>query len=152
MGDSTDVEKMERLKQNLQFLRICTGWTASEFGFRLGVSRQTIHTFERNQKYMLTKMNYLAIRKVFDDEVKGSGQDGEILEILLDCLVDRPEQYSKSETDEIRLNSGLLAASMMKDPSKRGRAAKLFKSSLLMSGIEIGDALGSFLSGQSAEP
>ena len=66
-------------------IRSCAGWTAAALGEKLGVKRQTISTIEQGEdKYKMTRMQYLAIRKVLDDEIAGSKDDTQMLHIILD--------------------------------------------------------------------
>ncbi|MBQ1772385.1 MAG: helix-turn-helix transcriptional regulator [Clostridia bacterium] len=125
----------ERLQKNLVLLRNCAGWTASDFGRKLGVSRQTVGTFEKNGN-KLTVMQYLAIHKVFDDEIDGS-EDPEdcMLRILMDSLVDHPDRYPDCVRDEIRINARLFAPSIMKKPQDRSKVSKAWAALLDASGI-----------------
>ena len=126
------MDARERLQKNLALLRNCAGWTASDFGRMLGVSRQTVGTFEKSGN-RLSVMQYLAIHKVFDDEIDGS--DDCMLRILMDSLVDHPDRYPEHVRDEIRINAGLFAPSIMKKPRDRGRVSKAWAALLDASGI-----------------
>ena len=129
------MDARERLQRNLVLLRNCAGWTASDFGRKLGVSRQTVGTFE-NRGNTLSVMQYLAIHKVFDDEIVGSNDPEDcILGILMDSLVDHPERYPEGVRDEIRTNAGLFAPSIMKKPQDRGRVSRAMSALLEASGI-----------------
>ena len=81
-------------------------------------------------------MQYLAIHKVFDDEIVGSNDPEDcILGILMDSLVDHPERYPEGVRDEIRTNAGLFAPSIMKKPQDRGRVSRAMSALLEASGI-----------------
>ena len=129
------MDARERLQENLVLLRNCAGWTASDFGRKLGVSRQTVSTFEKNGN-RLSVMQYLAIHKVFDDEI-GCTEDPDdcILGILMDSLVDHPERYPQGVRDEIRVNASLFAPSIMKKPQDRGKISRAWAVLLDDSGI-----------------
>ena len=126
------MDARERLQKNLVLLRNCAGWTASEFGRMLGVSRQTVGTFEKSGN-RLSVMQYLAIHKVFDDEIDGS--EDCMLRVLMDSLVDHPDRYPEHVRDEIRINAGLFAPSIMKKPQDRSRVSKAWAALLDASGI-----------------
>ena len=125
----------ERLQKNLVLLRNCAGWTASDFGRRLGVTRQTVGSFEKNGN-RLSVMQYLAIHKVFDDEIDSLADPEDcMLKILMDSLVDHPERYPDTVRDEIRNDAGLFAPSIMKKPQDRGRISKAWAALLDASGV-----------------
>ena len=126
------MDARERLQKNLVLLRNCAGWTASEFGRMLGVSRQTVGTFEKSGN-RLSVMQYLAIHKVFDDEIDGS--EDCMLRVLMDSLVDHPDRYPEHVRDEIRINARLFAPSIMKKPQDRSKVSKAWAALLDASGI-----------------
>lgn len=105
------MDEVSRLQRHLPLFRSCAGWTAATLGNKLGVKRQTISTIEQGEdKYKMTRMQYLAIKKVLDDEIaRWSKDEMQMLHIVLDALVDHPEQYTADERTEILDNSKLLA-------------------------------------------
>ena len=138
------MDKADRLQQYLSLLRNCAGWTAEAFGKKLGVSRQTISTFEREGSHLST-MQYLAIRKVFDDEILNNPQDTDMLAQLIEMLVDHPDKYDDKERQEAVAKSKLMAPSIMKDPSERKAISTAWKAILLASGIVISTAFTCYL-------
>ena len=48
-------EEMKRFEDNFLLIRKAVGWSAEEFGDRIGVTRQAINNLE-NKKNKLTKM------------------------------------------------------------------------------------------------
>ena len=123
-------------------IRSCAGWTAAALGEKLGVKRQTISTIEQGEdKYKMTRMQYLAIRKVLDDEIAGSKDDTQMLHIILDALVDHPEKYTADEKTEILGNAKLLAPAIIKTPSDRKTASNKWKAILVASGVIASAAL-----------
>lgn len=123
-------------------IRSCAGWTAAALGEKLGVKRQTISTIEQGEdKYKMTRMQYLAIRKVLDDEIAGAKDDTQMLHIILDALVDHPEKYTADEKTEILGNAKLLAPAIIKSPSDRKTASNKWKAILVASGVIASAAL-----------
>ena len=130
------MDARERLQKNLVLLRSCAGWTASDFGRRLGISRQTVGTFEKNGN-TLSIMQYLAIHKLFDDEIVSSADPEDcMLRILMDSLVDHPERYPENIREEIRTDAGLFAPSIMKRPQDRVRVSRAWAALLEASGLQ----------------
>ena len=77
------MDEISRLQRHLPLIRSCAGWTAAALGEKLGVKRQTISTIEQGEdKYKMTRMQYLAIRKVIDDEIASSGDDTQMLSLI----------------------------------------------------------------------
>jgi transcriptional regulator len=58
-----------KLQNNLLLIRNAGGWTAEEFGDKLGVTKQTISNLE-NKKTEMTKIQYIAIRAILDYEME----------------------------------------------------------------------------------
>ena len=59
------MKEIERMQKNLLLIRRTVGWTADEFGNRIGVSRQTINNLEAGRNKM-SKTQYIAIRSILD--------------------------------------------------------------------------------------
>lgn len=136
------MDEISRLQRHLPLIRSCAGWTAAALGEKLGVKRQTISTIEQGEdKYKMTRMQYLAIRKVLDDEIAGSKDDTQMLHIILDALVDHPEKYTADEKTEILGNAKLLAPAIIKSPSDRKTASNKWKAILVASGVIASAAL-----------
>ena len=138
--------EISRLQRHLALIRSCAGWTAVALAEKLGVKRQTISTIEQGEKkYKMTRMQYLAIRKVLDDEVTASKDDTQMLHFVIDALVDHPENYTPEERTEILSKAHLLAPSIVKKPSERKTAANAWKAILAASGVVVSAALIAFL-------
>ena len=136
------MDEIARLQQHLPLIRSCAGWTAAVLGEKLGVKRQTISTIEQGEeKYKMTRMQYLAIRKVLDDEIAASKDETQMLYIVLDALVDHPEKYTDDERTEILGNAKLLAPAIIKTPSERKAASKKWLAILGASGVIASAAL-----------
>ncbi|WP_087369036.1 helix-turn-helix transcriptional regulator [Faecalibacterium sp. An192] len=60
--------KIHRLQVNLQLIRQAGGWSLSQFGNLLGVSKQTVCNLE-NGTTKLSKLQYVGIRTILDYEI-----------------------------------------------------------------------------------
>ena len=139
------MSEISRLQRHLALIRSCAGWTAATLGEKLGVKRQTISTLEQGEaKYKMTRMQYLAIRKVLDDEM-ASSNDTQMLQCVIDALVDHPENYTIEERNEILSKAHLLAPSIIKAPSERKTVSNAWKAILAASGVVASVALAAFI-------
>lgn len=111
-----------RLGENLLLLRKAAGWTASELGERVGVTRQTINNIEKGAP--LTKTLYLAIRCIFSDEINNHPKDTEMLQYLLDALVDHPEKWSEEQRIVLIDKAQMLTPSIMEKTKSREAVSK----------------------------
>lgn len=140
------MDEISLLQRHLSVIRGCAGWTAATLGEMLGVKRQTISTIEQGEaKYKMTRMQYLAIRKVLDDEIAAHKDDTQMLKVLLDALVDHPSEYTDAERTEILANAKLLAPAIIKTPTERKSASLKWKAILAASGVIASAALIAFL-------
>lgn len=64
----TDKETIEKLRRDLPTIRNLAGWSAARLADLLGVTRATIVTIE-NTEYKMSVIQYLAIRKLLDEEI-----------------------------------------------------------------------------------
>lgn len=120
------MNQVECLQENLLLIRRCAGWTAAELGDRIGVTRQTINNLESNardseghKKFTLSKTQYLAIRKVLDDEIASSPSDTEMLKSILSILVDHPEKYTEEYKKVVLARANMIAPSILAKSSTR---------------------------------
>lgn len=67
------MEEIIRMQNNLLLIRRTVGWTAEEFGEKIGVTRQTINNIESGRN-KLTKTQYIAMRSVLDGNGTGTGR------------------------------------------------------------------------------
>ncbi|MCI7482076.1 MAG: helix-turn-helix domain-containing protein, partial [Clostridium sp.] len=63
--------KVERLQNHLALIRTSAGWSTTELGEKLGVSRQMISNIESGRNKM-TMMQYRAIRHALNEEIASS--------------------------------------------------------------------------------
>ena len=90
------MEEIIRMQKNLLLIRRTVGWTAEEFGEKIGVTRQTINNIESGRS-KLTKTQYIAMRSILDAEMVQKPEDTEMLKVLLDVLVDHPDNYNDGQ-------------------------------------------------------
>lgn len=118
-----DMDEIIRMQENLLLIRRTVGWTAEEFGDRIGVTRQTINNIEfgRNK---LTKTQYIAMRSVLDAEMAQSPDDTAMLRLILDALVDHPDRYDETERSEILSKANLMAPAILAGTATRETVSK----------------------------
>ncbi len=138
------MEEIKRLQKHLYLIRSCAGWTAETLGKKLGVSRQTISSFEKEGNE-LSIIQYLAIRKLFEDEIAASPDDTEMLSQVIEMLVDHPDNYTPEERSAVISNAMLMAPSILKKPSERRTISVAWKAILAASGVVVSLALIAFL-------
>ncbi len=137
----------ERFQDNLLLIRSAIGWTAKEFGERIGVTRQTINNLETKPKNgkrraTLTKTQYIAMRAVVDTEMTKSEKSGnklEMLETILEVLVDNPEKYSQEEREVVLSKANMLTPSILAGTSTREDVSNEYIK--LIKGLGIGVAV-----------
>lgn len=112
-----------RMEKNLLLIRRTVGWTAEEFGERIGVTRQTINNIESGRN-KLTKTLYIAMRSVLDAEMIQSPGETDMLKVLLDVLVDHPENYSDEDREELLGKANLMAPSILAGTTSRAYVSK----------------------------
>ena len=83
------MNEIERLQEHLLLVRRTVGWTAEEFGERIGVTRQTINNLEAGRN-KLNKTQYIAMRSVLDAEMNQYPEETEMLKLILDVFIDNP--------------------------------------------------------------
>lgn len=117
------MEEIIRMQENLLLIRRTVGWTAEEFGERIGVTRQTINNIESGRN-KLTKTQYIAMRSVLDAEIIQAPEDTEMLKVLLDVLVDNPEKYSTDQREELLAKANLMTPSILAGTTSRADVSK----------------------------
>lgn len=124
--------EIERLQQYFLLIRRCVGWTAAEFGERIGVTRQTINNLESNntEKFRMSKTQYLAIRKVLDDEISSSPDDTKMLQTILEILVDHPSSYKAEDREIVLAKANMVAPSILAKSSTREDVSRDWMKSL----------------------
>lgn len=84
---STDDELISRLQTHLSTIRKAAGWSGERLANELGITKQTVSSLETG-KTQMTKMHYLAIRAVFNNEIVVSGNED--LAKIIQLFVDQP--------------------------------------------------------------
>lgn len=117
------MEEIIRMQENLLLIRRTVGWTAEEFGEKIGVTRQTINNIESGRN-KLTKTQYIAMRSVLDAEILQKPEETEMLKVLLDVLVDHPENYSEENRSELLAKANMMAPSILAGTTTRADVSK----------------------------
>ena len=115
--------EIQRMQDNLLLIRRAIGWTASEFGEQIGVTRQTINNIESGRN-KLTKTQYIAMRSVIDAEIVKHPEETEMVKILLDMLIDHPENYLKADYNELLEKANLMSPSILAGTATRETVSK----------------------------
>lgn len=117
------MEEIQRMQYNLLLIRRTIGWTAAEFGDQIGVTRQTINNIESGRN-KLTKTQYIAMRSVIDAELVKHPEETQMVKTLLDMLVDHPENYSKTDYNELLEKANLMSPSILAGTATRETVSK----------------------------
>ena len=115
--------EIQRMQDNLLLIRRAIGWTASEFGEQIGVTRQTINNIESGRN-KLTKIQYIAMRSVIDAEIVKHQEETKMVKIILDMLIDHPENYSKADYNELLEKANLMSPSILAGAATRETVSK----------------------------
>lgn len=127
-------EEIKRFNDILLLVRHIIGWSAEDFGERIGVTRQTINNLE-NGRGKLNKTQYIAMRSVIETEMEEHPDETEMLKVLLDSHVDHPENYTEEAKKEIYQKAAMLAPAITSDTTKRKEISKEWKKILIALGI-----------------
>ena len=92
--------QIQIMQDNLCDLRKIAGWTAETLAGKLGVTKQTISNLE-NQKVKLSRIQYIAIRSVFECEI-ATNQNNTILRKVMWILFQAMPPVYFSRKDDIR--------------------------------------------------
>ena len=117
------MEEIKRMQNNLLLIRRAIGWTATELGDQIRVTRQTINNIESGRN-KLTKTQYIAMRSVIDAETIKHPEETEMIKILLDMLVDHPEKYTEKECNSLLEKANLLTPSILAGTATREIVSK----------------------------
>ena len=136
------MKEITRMQENLLLIRRTVGWTAEEFGDRIGVTRQTINNIESGRN-KLTKTQYIAMRSVLDAEIIQAPEETEMLKVLLDVFVDQPDKYEAKVREELLAKANLMAPSILAGTTSRANVSKEWiKVAGAIAGISISSLLG----------
>lgn len=87
---------IDKFQENLGIIRKVAGWTTQELADELGVARQTVSNLETGKSPM-TKMQYLALRTVFNTEI--ASRENRDLAKVIKTLVDDPIEQMIDDSD-----------------------------------------------------
>lgn len=117
------VNEIQRLQEHLLLIRRMVGWTAEEFGERIGVTRQTINNLEAGRN-KLNKTQYIAMRSVLDVEMKQYPEETEMLKLILDVFIDHPENYNEEEKEKLFSKANMVTPSILAGSTSRKDVSK----------------------------
>ena len=117
------MKEIERMQKNLLLIRRTVGWTADEFGNRIGVSRQTINNLEAGRN-KLSKTQYIAIRSILDAEIAAYPDETEMLKLILEVFVDRPEEYPDKDREALLSKANMITPSILAGSTSRRNVSK----------------------------
>lgn len=135
----TEIE-IDRFDKIFPLVRKAVGWSAEEFGDKIGVTRQTISNLE-NKRIHITKTTYIAMRFVLDEEIEDYPDETEMLKAVLDSFVDNPDKYTDEQREEIRKKTELLSSAVKTKTVSRKEANNEWKALLALS-IVGGSVMG----------
>ena len=91
--------KILRFQNNLRSLRTLAGWTAKEIGEKIGVTKQTILTLEKQPIVrQMSKLQYIGLRTMFELEAASDTENAALLKAVLSKLLDS-EMTEEEMTD-----------------------------------------------------
>lgn len=78
--------KMLNLQLNLKLIRKVCGWTSAELSKLIGITRPTLSKMENSKDCLITKTQYIAIRKLIDYEITENNNEllGTIMRVCVD--------------------------------------------------------------------
>lgn len=134
------MNEIERLQKYLLLVRRTVGWSAEEFGERIGVTRQTINNLEAGRN-KLTKTQYIAMRSVLDAEIAAYPDETEMLRLILDVFVDNPDKYKEEDREKILNQANMVTPSILAGSTSRKDVSKSMITFAAAMGVMLG-ALG----------
>lgn len=87
------------MQKYLPILRKINGWTTEDLGKRIGVTKQTISNLE-NRKVVMTKTQYLALRTVFEYEIRFVDENT-VLKRVMAILFDDDSRLSDEKEQQL---------------------------------------------------
>lgn len=107
MEKNTQIQ-INHLQGNLMAIRKIAGWTAEEFGAKIGVTKQTISNLE-NKKTPMNLTQYIAIRAILDFEISNN-KENTVLPQVVTILLDKADDLN--EKDYYNLKEAISAVSI----------------------------------------
>lgn len=140
------MEKIKRMQDNLLLIRRIVGWSAEEFGEKIGVTRQTINSIESG-RYKLTKTQYLAIRYVLNEEIIRNVEETRMLSDIIKIFIDDPDNYTENQRKELKSKANLIAPSVLAKTATKKELSNEWISLIAATGIAVGTTVASTLLG-----
>lgn len=101
---------IKTMQENLLTIRQIFGWTAEEFGSKIGVSKQTICNIE-NKKSKLSASQYIAIRTILSEEIESRKDEEKIyLSNAVSVLLDENENLTAKQKETAKNEAKVIAA------------------------------------------
>ena len=143
---TTHLSEIDRMQERLLLIRTVVGWTAEDFGNRIGVTRQTINNLEKS-RIKLSKTQYIAMRSVLDEEIRTYPEETKMLQLILDAFIDHPEKYSEEERRELLSKANLISPSILTKTMTRKDVSDEYIKIAKMLGIvlSMGPIMGTWL-------
>ena len=92
--------ELKRFQNNLPTIRKLYGWTIEELATKIGVTKQTISNIE-NRKTELTRIQYIAIRAVFETEASTRPpEERDFLVNIISKLIDSDNPNNTAEQED----------------------------------------------------
>lgn len=140
----TDVERqwIAKFQENLSIIRKVAGWTTQQLADELGVARQTVSNLETGKSPM-TKLQYLALRTVFNAEI--ARRENRDLAAVITTLVDDPLEHMFEEQDlreETVKHGGQSTEDTMRQSQWRSRFTAMRMLTLITGALASGAAAG----------
>lgn len=92
--------QIQIMQDNLCDLRKIAGWTAETLAGKLGITKQTISNLE-NQKVKLSRIQYIAIRAVFECEAASNSNNTTLRKVMRVLFEAMPPVYD-TRREEVR--------------------------------------------------
>ena len=90
--------QIQIMQDNLCDLRKIAGWTAETLAGKLGITKQTISNLE-NQKVKLSRIQYIAIRSVFECEMASNPNNTTLRKVMGVLFQAMPPVYATYKED-----------------------------------------------------
>ncbi|AFS77511.1 HTH-type 3 domain-containing protein [Gottschalkia acidurici 9a] len=99
MEKNTQIQ-INHLQQNLMAIRKIAGWTAEEFGAKIGVTKQTISNLE-NKRTPMNLTQYIAIRAILDYEI-ANNKENTVLPQVVTILLDKADEFDEKDYNKLK--------------------------------------------------
>jgi len=117
------LKKAKLLQMNLRSIRQIGGWSAVDFGEKIGVKKQTISDLENNSRE-ISLTQYLAIRAILDEEIASGNENATVLQKIIEICIDKGVEIEEGGIKELTDTVEIVAASALKG-KKGGTLDKL---------------------------